>query len=380
MRRPRIVLLTNYPADLASFSTGVETAAAGLLEGLRCYQDRFDFHVASLTASECRDRTINRDGFQFHFLAVPRNPVKQPHLPYNVAKAYLLLQRLRPDLVHCMDNLALAAAATLYGRRRLFTVHGIKRMEAKLWRGSDRASYQSDRVLEWWVRRGYRSYIVQSPYAADSLPNNAHVDIIPNAVVSCFFANSNALTRSTRPRILFVGPLVYLKQPHVLLAAYELVKQWFPDVELDLCGAQCDPRYVRTLRDFARERSLRGVNWVASADRNQLRKLMETATVLVVSSLQENSPMVIAEAMALGLPVIASRVGGIPYMIEDGETGLLFQPGGVSELVERIRSVLTDQAMRGRLCMAEQERARRLHHPTVVARQTVAVYERLLNA
>ena len=71
--------------------------------------------------------------------------------------------------------------------------------------------------------------------------------------------------------------------------------------------------------------------------------------VLVLASFMEGLPVVLMEAMALGLPVISSRVAGVPELVEHGVEGLLFTPGKWTELADALHQVLTDTPLRGRM-------------------------------
>jgi glycosyltransferase involved in cell wall biosynthesis len=88
--------------------------------------------------------------------------------------------------------------------------------------------------------------------------------------------------------------------------------------------------------------------------------------------------MVVAEAMACGTPVVASRICGIPHMIRHEQTGLLFDAGNASELADQLERLLTDPAWAAQLGAAARAVARQCHHPSVVARQTRAAYETVL--
>jgi glycosyltransferase involved in cell wall biosynthesis len=82
------------------------------------------------------------------------------------------------------------------------------------------------------------------------------------------------------------------------------------------------------------------VQFVAQVPQRELAALMRSAYVLVLPSTSEGLPRVIIEAMATGLPVIGSCVGGIPEMVENGATGFLVSPGDATALAERLRWVL----------------------------------------
>ena len=78
--KPRIAILSPYPSDYISFSGGVETAEAALLEGLTSYQEEFDFHVICLSETVTSNRREKHNGFFFHFIGIPDHPWLRPRV------------------------------------------------------------------------------------------------------------------------------------------------------------------------------------------------------------------------------------------------------------------------------------------------------------
>jgi glycosyltransferase involved in cell wall biosynthesis len=105
---------------------------------------------------------------------------------------------------------------------------------------------------------------------------------------------------------------------------------------------------------------------------------MATATLLALPSLEENLPMVILEAMAAGLPVAASRVGGIPDLIQDGSTGMLFQTDSMASIRAAIAYLLNHPTERERMADAARKKALEDHHPAKVAAAHIAIYRSML--
>lgn len=83
--------------------------------------------------------------------------------------------------------------------------------------------------------------------------------------------------------------------------------------------------------------------------------------------------------MAAGLPVLASPIGGIPWMIEEGKAGLLFDPRKQREMADCLIEVLRDPALCERMGQAAREKARRRFRPDVVARETLDVYQQAID-
>ncbi len=101
---------------------------------------------------------------------------------------------------------------------------------------------------------------------------------------------------------------------------------------------------------LARELGVVGrVQFLGHGDREAVRQHMAESGCMILPSRSENYPLVLLEAMAVGVPVLTTRVGGIPEMIEDGVSGLLVEPGDSAELARAMETVAGDPGLRRRL-------------------------------
>ncbi|TKJ35551.1 glycogen synthase [Blastococcus sp. CCUG 61487] len=190
-----------------------------------------------------------------------------------------------------------------------------------------------------------------------------------------------------RPYALFVGRITRQKGlPHLLAAAEQLPG----DVGLVLCAGAADtPGERQEVADAVAALQARrdGVVWLeAMLPREQLVPLIAGATVFVVPSVYEPLGIVNLEAAACGTAVVASAVGGIPEVVDDGRTGLLVphdpdDPDGfVDALAARMTELLTDPERAARMGAAGRERVLAEFGWPAIARQTVDVYEAVLGA
>jgi glycosyltransferase involved in cell wall biosynthesis len=152
-------------------------------------------------------------------------------------------------------------------------------------------------------------------------------------------------SQNTPLQIGFVGTLVWHKGAHVLLEAAKALNGAF---ELHLHGDLTTfPTYVERLRETARTFP---VAFHGSFDRESLPAVYGNLDVLVVPSLwPENSPLVIHEAFMHGVPVIGARTGGIPGLVTDGLSGLLYDAFSTCALAEALQRVIDDRALLRRL-------------------------------
>ncbi|MBV1949324.1 glycogen synthase [Streptomyces sp. BV129] len=183
-----------------------------------------------------------------------------------------------------------------------------------------------------------------------------------------------------RPYVLFVGRITRQKGVPQLLRA---VREIDPDTQVVLCaGAPDTPEIDREFRDrFQELRAVRaGVFWIPQMlPRAEVVQLLTHAAVFVCPSVYEPLGIVNLEAMACGTPVVASRVGGIPEVVDDGRTGLLVDPGDGFEgnLARALDTVLADPVAARRMGEAGRARAVGEFGWDAVARRTAGLYEEI---
>ncbi|MCK6459636.1 MAG: glycosyltransferase [Planctomycetes bacterium] len=139
------------------------------------------------------------------------------------------------------------------------------------------------------------------------------------------------------PLILCVGRLDPIKDHGTLFRAFARVRERFPEARL-LC--------VGEGKDRARVEAAKGPGVHLLGNRTDVPRLLQAADVFALASLNEGISNTILEAMATGLPVVATRVGGNPELVVDGETGRLFTPGDDLALAEAVAGYLADPALR----------------------------------
>jgi glycosyltransferase involved in cell wall biosynthesis len=178
-----------------------------------------------------------------------------------------------------------------------------------------------------------------------------HVIVIPNPVdIPIWRANLD----SNPPTVLFLGLLSKAKGVDDLVAAWPAVLEAVPGAILIMAG-NGDTNRVRRLfqhKDF--ECSIQLPGWVGGRAKTDLLKC---GWVLALPSYREALPMSVLEAMAAGLPVVATRIGGLPLAVRDGISGTLIEAGDVGTLSKALISVLTNRQERHRLGAEARKRA-----------------------
>jgi glycosyltransferase involved in cell wall biosynthesis len=162
------------------------------------------------------------------------------------------------------------------------------------------------------------------------------------------------------PRVGVLASLSHRKGHHVLIRALADVVAAVPEAELVVAGAlsETEPGYLDGLRGTAERLGVASnVRFLGYVD--QPARVYPDLRVFCLPSLEDALPLAILEAMAAGLPVVSTTVGGIPEMVEDGHSGLLVPPGDAPALARALITVLQDPARGRRMGAAGAERVHR---------------------
>ncbi|NSW55493.1 MAG: glycosyltransferase family 4 protein [Armatimonadetes bacterium] len=291
------------------------------------------------------------------------------------------LRQVRPDLVHTNTlkaHMLGSAAAKLLGLPLVWHVRDI---------------LEPGGALTWLIRAGRWSkprVIAISNAVRDQFEGcNIDVEVIYNGIPLDRFAPGPAdealrdefgITSGARV-ITVVGRLTPWKGHRVLLEALNLILPEYPDAVLIVVGevAFWETDYLGELQGYAQELGVaQAVRWLGFRD--DVAEILALTDVFALPSENEPFGRAIIEAMAAGKPVVATRSGGVPEIVVDGETGLLVEPRSKTQLAQAICQLLGDTQMAARMGQAGLERAKRSFDTHRVAETVQALYDRTLRA
>jgi glycosyltransferase involved in cell wall biosynthesis len=144
-------------------------------------------------------------------------------------------------------------------------------------------------------------------------------------------------------KILYVGRLMKEKGLDILIKAYGIVNAKVPNTNLIIVGKG---HMRRNLENLANGLGLKNVIFTGFISDSLLRQAYASSDIFVLPSYAEIQPLVLLEALAMGLPAIGTNVGGIPEMIIEGRNGYIVKPGDREGLAERIITILNDSKLR----------------------------------
>jgi len=292
----------------------------------------------------------------------------------NVTRLLQEIQAIGPDIVHAHGTEAAYALTAVNSQLPcLISIQGIIT-----------EYYKTDPCLRSRIVRHYeqdcvrraRYFTCRTSFDTGfirSVNPNARIFTIHEAMNPVFFQNEWRVRDVDR--LLYVGSLEARKGLDVLLEALKAVVQTRPKTMLTVIGGGDQTPYRQLC---ARLQITDNVQFLGFQSAEQIAKHHLESQMFVLPSGNENSPNTLAEAMVSGLPVIASAVGGIPSMVEQGQTGWLVPPRHPAELANAILQLLNDPEQRARLGQAARQCARDRHLPEHVAAQTMEAYQEIL--
>lgn len=301
-------------------------------------------------------------------------------LPFRVMRE---LREFRPDAVLAQG--AQEAALAVLGRtlarvptKVISDIHGDPAAPTRLYGSPLRKALApvADGLARYGLRRAdgvrtisaYTSGIVREAGVEPSAEFAAFMDLEP-------FLDREPVPLPERPTALFVGVLERYKAVDVLADAWRLAARRVPNATLHVVGRG-------TLRDVV-ERLVTELpaqtRATASLTTSEVARALDEATVLVLPSRSEGLGRVVVEAFCRGRGVVASRVGGIPDLVEDETTGILVPPGDVRALADALVRVLEDRVLAQRLGTAARPAAEPwLATPDEYARQIRDLVEKVV--
>ena len=376
----RVAIVGDYPLDSTQIRGGVQAAFTYLVKGL----SRIENLQAHILTFRRRDWTgpdqVEQNGAILHLL--PLFPRFERARNYRTYQATLngKLAQIQPSVVHAQGTTAHAYVALRSGYPTVVTAHGIGREDSKYygsfsWRVR---SYFDSLLIERYVMRHTRHLIAISRYVTDYFASQLRPDVqvhyVPNAIDDSFF---NLVNTSDGGTILFVGRVTPLKRVLDLIQAFAKIARQVPSAQLRIAGECSSERsYVESVRGFIKKANLGDrAHLLGSLPEEAILDEFARCDVLALPSAQENLPMVIAQAMATGKPVVATPVGGVTEMVHDGETGFLVDVGDVDGLADALLRLLRDPSLRARMGQSGRKFALENYHADTVAKRTYEVYQ-----
>jgi len=198
----------------------------------------------------------------------------------------------------------------------------------------------SDLLLHIVLRRADCVYL----YYPDQLKAYPKLANVPTFVMHSFVTMSQIpVTGVSDGSVLLVGAPWYVKGVDILIKAFGIIEADFPGARLRVLGHYPAQDFKDLIGDS------RQIEVLSARGHIETMKIMANCSIFVLASRTDANPKVLYEARAAGKPVIAPKVGGVPYYVQDGVNGLLFEPENVADLARQLRRLLSSPELQAEL-------------------------------
>ena len=378
-----IAMVTDFPAASLSIDGGVAGVAKYLADELVKHPDVKLTVVVPKGASGHSVRT-QKENFEVYRVAKEGIGRFLPGTFYDIfsgrRQIKSLLGQINPDIVH-FQNTALLAANCQHPH--ILTIHGIVERDAmwdKRWGVFRWPKWLLFKLTEDYGRRRVPYIILISDYVRKFLPKKNIIHktwLIDNPIEDSFF---DVNWQFEAGRIFCCSRIRPLKNIVGMIKAFSIIVKKFDNAQLRIAGAP-EAKYLKACEKEIKANSLNGrVHILGNISIKDVQFELSRANCLAMPSFQENKPLSVAEAMAVGVPVIAAKVGGVPEMVEEGKTGFLVDPYNTGEIAEATCKILSDEELANSMGRRAKQTARKRFMASMVCKQTLQAYNEILNA
>ncbi len=352
------------------------TAPEALLQGLAALPE-LEVHVISCAQKPLKSPKKLADNIWFHSLYVPKHGWMRTSYQGCIRRVRRQLKLLKPDIVHGQGTERDCAISAAFSKMpNIITVHGNMRLIAELNQAKPLTYWWLAAQLEKIILPRTRGVVCITRYTQDAVKDLARKTwVVPNAVDASFFdleaARDDSLT------ILCVGFVCQRKNQNAFIRALDSLAGTRKLRVLFLGEAPKEDPYVAEFFELLATRP-----WCIHggfANRESLKAHLKTASLLALPSLEDNCPMVVLEAMAAGVPVLAAKVGGLPDLIEDGRNGLFCNPLEAESMAVGVQRLLDNPQEALELTKTAKALARERFHPLAIAKRHLEIYREVLS-
>jgi glycosyltransferase involved in cell wall biosynthesis len=319
------ILVKNYLPNLG----GTELAAYNI--AIHLAQRHHDVHL--MTGEEFTTTSIQKDNGDFlvYRLAFPQVPLIGISILW--LKMVLTLRKIHPDLTHVQD---ISMSVPAFVTKKLFGIPYVVMTQ-----GSDIYHPDTfDRLIRKTVLKNASGVIALTKDMKKRLQQvvDRDITVIPNGVDITPFQEMKRSSHQMQKSLIFVGRIEQVKGIEYLLQAMVTVIQKYPQVRLVILGTGEDEARIQALAAILPlEKS---VEFVGSVPHEEVPRYMADSDIFVLPSLSEGFPLVIVEAMAAGLPILATNVGGLKEVVQDRMNGFLVDPQNAGALADKLLFML----------------------------------------
>lgn len=355
----KIAILTPLfpPKHLA----GLEIAAYNIAKHLA---EKHEVHVITTFDKGLLKESVEED-FYIHRVKTSKIPILRT-ISYYI-KSFFAVKKINPDIVH-VQTVFLALSGLLIKKflHKPYVVYG---------RGSDvYLPWRFKNLISKSILKNADAVIVLTEDMKREIQKiwNRNVFVVPNGINLERFENLSKKDLRSKIEIkeekviMFVGSLRPVKGVKYLIEAMKITADKNKNMRLFIVGDGEERKYLENLvRNLNIERY---VTFVGKVPNEKVPEYMAASDVFVLPSLSEGFPVTVVEAMASGLPIVATNIRGLPEIIKNGENGFLVKPESPIEIAEKVLLLLEDDELRERISRNNKGKAKEYSWEAIIGK------------
>lgn len=217
--------------------------------------------------------------------------------------------------------------------------------------------FLKDRLLMTFILRYAQTIVAPSSYLYNFFCDKRFLQLvlIPNNIqIDSYVFKPRTIIK---PRFLWVRSFHSIYNPQLAVRVFQRIKQQFPDASMTMVGAEQDGSLEACRQLSAQLNVTDSIIFTGKLSKAEWITLSEEHDIFFNTTNFDNMPVSVMEAMALGLPIISTNVGGIPYLLQDGEDSLLVEANDEQAMVSKVNMLLSADGLGLRLSKAARKKA-----------------------
>ena len=373
----KIIQIGSFPISSKIIQGGVEASVYGLAR-LQAITD--EVIVIDVPRSELKNDDVEQLGSVKVFRFSARSGSNYKSL-FRISKIVSIIRSQQADICHIhttsLFSFVLYVFLRLLGVKTIVTIHGLAHKEKQnAWRKRksirNYIKYLTHSFTEFLFLSICPQFIVDTHYVAESIQQYKKerkllrcpiCKVIPQGVNDDFFQ----LKRSAQSgQLLSVGSISKRKGHLLLIEAMAKVVNENPTVKLNILGALSDTDYYIQMQHSIKEKGLENhITVYPNIGYDEMLQFYTHAELFVLHTEEESQGIVFCEAMAVGLPIVSTNVGGVPWIVSNAKNGLLSEFGNIDLFADNIIELLRDTELQKEFELNNKEQSLKFNWKTI---------------
>ena len=385
----KIIQIGSFPIDSKTIQGGVEASVYGLA---RMQAMTNEVIVVDVPRHELKKDEVEKLGSIKVFRFSARSGTNYTSL-FRIPKIVSIIRSLQVDICHIhttsLFTLVLYVFLKFLGIKIVVTIHGLAYKEKQnVWRKRKSIrnfiKYLSHSFTEFLFLSICPQFIVDTHYVEETILKYKKekkllrcpiCKVIPQGINNDFFE----LERTAQPGLLLSVGSISKRKGHLFLieSMVKIVKD-NPTVKLDILGALSDKDYYTQMQHSIKEKGLENhITIYPNIGYDEMLKFYTSAELFVLHTEEESQGIVFCEAMAIGLPIVSTNVGGVPWIVSNTKNGLLSEFGNIDLFAENIIELIRDTELQKEFELNNKEQSLKFNWK-MISNEIKAVYDSVI--